>query len=85
MSSTMARSILRKVSACRSSEVAKGILLILVTPSTMCRTSAPKYSLIRSGVVRVSSRTSWRRPTATQVGSIRMSARIAATSRGCTR
>ena len=50
MSSTMARSIFRKVSAWRSSEVEKGILLILVTPSTMWRTSRPKYSWIRSGV-----------------------------------
>ena len=49
MSSTMARSILRKVSAWRSSEVEKGILLILVTPSTMWRTSAPKYSLMPLG------------------------------------
>ena len=50
MSSTMARSSLRKFSACRSSEVEKGILLILVTPSTMCSTSSPKYSLMRVGV-----------------------------------
>ena len=85
MSSTMARSIFRYVSAWRSSVVAKGIFEILVTPSTMWRTSGPKYSRRRSGVVRVSSRTSCSRPTATQTGSIRISARIAATSRGCTR
>ena len=85
MSSTMASRSLRKFSACRSSEEEKGILLILVTPSTMWRTSGPKYSLILSASVRVSSSTSWRRPTATQAGSMRISARMAATSSGCTR
>ena len=84
-SSTMASSSLRKFSACRSSEEENGILLILVTPSTMWSTSSPKYSLMRSGSVSVSSSTSCSRPTATQAGSIRMSARMAATSSGCTR
>ena len=50
MSSTMARSIFRKFSAWRSSEVANGILQILVTPSTMWGTSGPKSSSRRSGV-----------------------------------
>ena len=85
MSSTIASSILRYVSACRSSEVAYGIFEILVTPSTMCSTSGPKYSCSRSGVVSVSSSTSCSSPTATQIGSIRISARIAATSSGWTR
>ena len=76
---------MRKVSAWRSSLVANGICEILVTPSTMCSTSGPKYSWSRSGVVSVSSSTSCSRPTATQIGSIRISARIAATSRGWTR
>ena len=49
-SSTMASSSLRKFSAWRSSEEEKGILLILVTPSTMWSTSSPKYSWILSGV-----------------------------------
>ena len=84
-SSTMASRSLRKFSAWRSSEEEKGIWLILVTPSTMCSTSAPKYSLMRSGSVRVSSSTSCSRPTATQAGSMRMSARMAATSSGWTR
>ena len=47
MSSTMARSILRKFSACRSSLVENGMALILVTPSTMCATSSPNVSRMR--------------------------------------
>ena len=50
MSSTMARSSLRKFSACRSSEVEKGILLILVTPSTMCSTSVAEVLLDALGL-----------------------------------
>ena len=42
MSSTIASSILRKFSTCRSSLDENGIALILVTPSTMCATSSPK-------------------------------------------
>ena len=41
MSSTIARSILRKFSACRSSLDEKRIALILVTPSTTWATSGP--------------------------------------------
>ena len=62
MSSTIARSILRKFSACRSSLDENGIALILVTPSTTWATSGPKSSSIRSIVVSVSSTTSWSRP-----------------------
>ena len=41
-SSTIASSILRKFSAWRSSLDEKGMVLIFVTPSTTCATSAPK-------------------------------------------
>ena len=44
MSSTIASSILRKFSACRSSLDENGMALILVTPSTTCATSGPKSS-----------------------------------------
>ena len=44
MSSTIARSILRKFSACRSSLDENGMALILVTPSTTWATSGPKCS-----------------------------------------
>ena len=44
MSSTIASSILRKFSAWRSSLDENGMALILVTPSTMWATSAPKSS-----------------------------------------
>ena len=62
MSSTIASSILRKFSTWRSSLDENGMVLILVTPSTMCATSSPKVSRMRSMVVRVSSTTSCRRP-----------------------
>ena len=64
MSSTIASSILRKFSACRSSldEDDSGMALIFVTPSTTWATSGPNSSWMRSIVVRVSSTTSWRRP-----------------------
>ena len=48
MSSTIASSILRKFSACRSSLDENGMALILVTPSTTCATSGPNSSLMRS-------------------------------------
>ena len=48
MSSTIASSILRKFSACRSSLDENGIALILVTPSTTCATSGPNSSWMRS-------------------------------------
>ena len=48
MSSTIASSILRKFSACRSSLDENGIAPILVTPSTTWATSAPNSSWIRS-------------------------------------
>ena len=62
MSSTIASSILRKFSACRSSVDENGMAPILVTPSTMCATSSPNFSRIFSGVVSVSSTTSCSRP-----------------------
>ena len=84
MSSTMASSILRKFSACRSSLEENGIVLILVTPSTTCATSGPNSSWIRSMVVRVSSTTSCRSPAAMATASRRMSASRSATSSGWT-
>ncbi len=48
MSSTIASSILRKFSACRSSLDENGIALILVTPSTTWATSGPNSSWMRS-------------------------------------
>ena len=62
MSSTIASSILRKFSACRSSLDENEIAPSLVTPSTTCATSAPNSSLIRSIGVCVSSTMSCRRP-----------------------
>ena len=44
MSSTIARSILRKFSACRSSLDENGMAPIFVTPSTTCAISAPNSS-----------------------------------------
>ena len=82
MSSTIASSILRKFSACRSSLLENGMALIFVTPSTMWATSSPKASRMRSGVVRVSSTTSWSSPADTHTASSFMSARISATSSG---
>ena len=73
MSSTIARIILRRVSASSSSrELAAEIF---VTPATMCATSAPKYSATVSIVVSVSSTTSWRRPTTIAASSASRSAR----------
>ena len=56
-----------------------------VTPSTRCAISGPNNSWMRSTVVSVSSTTSWSRPAAMAAVSSRMSARMSATSRGCTR
>ena len=82
MSSTIASSILRKFSACRSSLDENGIALILVTPSTTWATSGPKSSSMRSIVVSVSSTTSCRSPAAMATTSSFMSARKSATARG---
>ena len=82
MSSTIASSIFRKFSACRSSLEANRIALIFVTPSTTWATSGPNSSSIRSIVVRVSSTTSWSSPAATATTSSFMSARKSATARG---
>jgi hypothetical protein len=82
MSSTIARTILRTFSACASSFETLPRLLILVTPSTRCATSGPKYLLMSSGVVRVSSTTSCRRPVLTVTTSIFISARMPATESG---
>ena len=68
MSSTIASSILRKFSACRSSLDENGMALILVTPSTRCATSGPNSSSMRSMVVSVSSTTSWSRPATMAAG-----------------
>ena len=62
MSSTIASSILRKFSAWRSSLEENGMAPILVTPSTTWAISGPNSSAMRSGVVSVSSTTSWSRP-----------------------
>ena len=62
MSSTIASSILRKFSACRSSLDENEIAPSLVTPSTTWATSAPNSSLMRSIGVCVSSTMSWSRP-----------------------
>ncbi len=85
MSSTMASIILRRFSAWRSSRVANSILLILVTPSTMCATCSPNSRLISSMVTEVSSTASCSRPAAMATGSSFISASTEATSRGCTR
>ena len=81
----MARSSLRKFSACRCSVEVKGIWLILVTPSTMAATSSPKNFRRVSTSVMVSSTTSWSSPTETEITSSPMSARIWATSSGWVR
>ena len=85
MSSTIASSILRKFSACRSSLDEKVMALIFVTPSTTWATSPPNVSSSRSVVVSVSSTTSWSSPAAIVTASIFMSVRMVATSRGWTR
>ena len=79
---TIASSILRKFSACRSSLDENGIVLIFVTPSTTCATSGPNSSLTRSMVVNVSSTTSCSSPAAMATSSNFMSATSAATSSG---
>ncbi len=85
MSSTIASSILRKFSACRCSLDENGIAPSLVTPSTTCAMSWPNTSRMRSMLVSVSSTTSCSSPAATATTSSFRSARMAATSRGCTR
>ena len=62
MSSTMASSILRKLSAWRSSAEKKSSLLSLVTPSTQRATSSPNSLRTCSTVTLVSSTTSCSRP-----------------------
>src|SRR5438094_650671 len=74
MSSTIARSILRKFSACRSSLDENGIAPSLVTPSTTCAMSLPNRSWIRSIGVCVSSTMSCSSPAATATTSSFMSA-----------
>ena len=85
MSSTIASSILRKFSACRSSLDENWIAPSLVTPSTTCATSAPNSSWIRSIGVCVSSTMSWSSPAAMATTSSFMSASRSATSSGWTR
>ncbi len=85
MSSTIARSILRKFSAWRSSLEEKGMAPIFVTPSTTCATSGPNSSRIRSIEVSVSSTTSCSSPAAIVTTSSFMSASRSATSSGWTR
>ncbi len=80
MSSIMASTILRTFSACASSDDAKSILLILVTPSTMWATCSPNSALISSTVTVVSSTASCSRPAAMAVVSSRISASRMATS-----
>ena len=82
MSSTIASSILRRFSACRSSLDEKGMAPSLVTPSTTWAISWPKSSAMRSGVTSVSSTTSCSRPAQTATTSSFMSARKSATSSG---
>ncbi len=81
-SETMASSILRTFSACRSSRFANWILSIFVTPSTMCATWSPNSSAISSLVAGVSSTESCSSPAAIDVASIFISASTSATSRG---
>jgi hypothetical protein len=81
----MARSILRKFSAWRSSLDENGIAPILVTPSTMCAISPPKQLVDALGVVRVSSTTSWQEAGGDR-GDVQLHiARKSATSSGWTR
>ena len=82
MSADMARIILRKFSACRSSWLAKVILDSLVSPSTRTATSFPKFSSICLSVARVSSTVSCRIPVTIDAASSFMSARMLATSMG---
>jgi hypothetical protein len=82
MSSTMASTILRTFSAWRSSLEAKSILLILVTPSTMCATCSPNSLRMSMMVTEVSSTESCSRPATIAMGSSFISASTQATSRG---
>ena len=82
ISLTMASSILRKLSACRSSAEKKSSLLSLVTPSTQRATSSPNSLRTSSTVTLVSSTTSCSRPVSRLTTSMRMSARMWATISG---
>ena len=85
MSLAIARTILRKFSASRSTLVENAILPIFVTPSTSTATSRPNLASISAIEVPVSSGTSWSRPAMIVVTSMRIFARMPATSRGCER
>src|SRR5713226_9032668 len=76
---------LAQFSACCSSRVAKSMALILVTPSTICATCSPNSLRMSTTVTEVSSTESCNKPAAMATGSIFISARTKATSRGCTK
>ena len=77
---TMASSILRMFSTCRASGAIMFSRLILVTPSTSRATSGPNRSSIRDSGNSVSSTTSCSSAAVSVVASMRMSARMCATS-----
>ncbi len=78
----IARSILRKFSACSSSCESNFILSSLDTPSTRSATTTPNNSSISSFVTAVSSTTSWRRAAAKAGESRCQSASILETATG---
>src|SRR6185437_2940943 len=82
MSSTMASSILRTLSAWRAAWPCRSSRSILVTPSTRWATTGPNSRASCSLVAGVSSTASWRRPAEMQTTSISISARTAATASG---
>src|SRR5216117_651727 len=79
----MARSILRKFSACASSALWNSMRSSLETPSTSSATGLPKVSEISSLVTEVSSVTSCSSAAISVCPSRCQSARISATARGC--
>ena len=85
MSRAIARSILRKFSACFSSREVTLSWPIFVTPSTSPAISSPKSSSSCGSVASVSSTVSWRSPVAMLGTSSRRSAMMPATCTGCVR
>ncbi len=82
MSSDMARTSLRKFSACFVWSDCSSMRDSLVTPSTRRPISGPNRRSISSSVATVSSTVSWRRPVMIEAPSSFICARMPATSTG---
>ena len=84
MSLLMATNILRMVCACSSDRLSTSMREILVTPSTRCAMRSLKVSSTSASVTSESSTVSWMSAAHSVSTSMRRSARMSATSTGCT-